>query len=671
MYAADHLLPFPGNKIESAYKTEGVIRMHKYGWKHLVRGLVVVLAVFVLAVAAVPAQLSASDPPHDAELRNALGPNDIVVDNTDSGVTRSGTWSTGTSNPGKYFGSNYEFVQGTQGQNQTIRYNPTLPQAGVYEVYVVFSASSNRADNVTVQVSHQGGVTTQTVNQKKNGGVWYPLGTFSFAAGSSGYVRIDSAGANGYVMADAVRFAVPVPDPETPGPLAVNEPLGPVIFRSGFEPDSAGVANPSDAGLITRITGTDHSVSAPNNWTTDLDGYSQFGDLVFEYHSGGDTSSARYARIVNDPTPGGSGNKVLQYWLGSSGGTADRGRVQALLRNNANLTEVFYKFRMYLHPDIELVKQSVDPNGWFTLAEFWNQPSWIAGAQYPFRISLNLTKDLGVGKPFKFRVSGQTTPVSGGEDTEEFTTVWEEKNHWNVPTGTWLDGEIYYKEGNAGTGRFYFAIAPEGQEKRVVFDINNWTYHPQNPAPAGLTHFHPFKLYTSRSLTNFVKDRGGALQIYWDDIQFWPSMAPDAALRNALGPNDIVVDNSDAAAVRTGVWSTGTSNPGRFYGSNYNYVNNGTGQTIRYTPNIPAAGTYRVYAAFTGSANRSDSVPYTIYHNGQTHTVTVNQRITSYHKKWYPLGEYTFSAGTGNYVQINTAGTSGYVMADAVRFEPL
>lgn len=649
----------------------GVIRVYKHVWKCSGRYIVLLLALFSLLAAAAPAELLASDPPLDAALRDALGPNDIVIDNTDAGVARSGVWSTGTSNPGKYFGSNYEFVNGASGQNQTIRYNPAIPQTGIYEVFIVFSSSSNRADNVTVQISHQNGVATQTVDQRKNGGVWYPLGIYSFEAGSSGYIRIDSNGANGYVMADAVRLAVPVPDPVNIGSPAVNEPLGPAIFRSGFEPGSTGVASPTDAGLITGITGTDNSVSAPNDWTAHLDGYSKFGKLDFQYHDGGDDSSSRYARIINDPTPGGSGNKVLHYWLGSSGGTADRGRVQALLGGNTNLTEIFYSFRLYLHPDLELIKQSADANGWFTLAEFWNQPSWTGSAQYPFRISLNLTKELGVGKPFKFRISGQTTPLSNDEDSSEFVTLWEEKNHWNVPTGVWLKGDIYYKEGNAGNGRFYFALAPEGEEKQVVFDIANWTYHPDNPSPAGLTHFHPFKMYTSRSLTNFVKDHGGALQIYWDDVAFWPSMAPDAALRNALGPNDIVVDNSDSGTVKTGAWSTGTSSPGKFYGADYQYIHNGTGQTIRYTPNIPAAGTYRVYVSFTGAGNRSAAVPYTLYHNGQTHTATVNQQITSYHKKWYPIGEYYFSAGTDNYVQINTAGTSGYVIADAVRLEPL
>jgi hypothetical protein len=99
-------------------------------------GRLIVLAFisFLLLWVAIPAKTWADDPLPDAALRDVLGENDIVVDNTDTAVTRTGTWSTGTSNPGKYFGSNYEFVNGGTDQVQTIKYTPSVPQTGVYEV---------------------------------------------------------------------------------------------------------------------------------------------------------------------------------------------------------------------------------------------------------------------------------------------------------------------------------------------------------------------------------------------------------------------------------------------------------------------------------------------------------------------------------------------------------
>lgn len=470
-----------------------------------------------------------ADPINDQKLRDQIQEGDIVVDNTDLGVVRIGVWSPSRGSEGKYFGGGYEFVDGKLGKGQTIQYNPVIPTEGAYEVYALYNGASNRADKVLYEINHKDGKTVVEINQKNNGGMWVPLGTFDFEAGSGSYVKIDSAGTNGFVMADAIRFAVPT-DPgennESEKPeLKVNyAPAGDVIFQSGFEAGSTGVPNPSDPGTIQDIIGKDLSFDTANDWEADLDGYEKFGDFAFQY-APGTNASERTATIIDDPTRSDGSNKVLSYWLGSVGDAADRGRIQSYFTGNEGLEEVYYTFRMYLHPDLELIKQSFDSNGWFTISEFWNQPSWKSWTQYPFRVALNLTKEIGFDKPFHFRVSSQTTPITGDDSVaREFTTIWEDKNYWSVPTGKWLECEIYYKEGDQNTGRFYFAVTPEGEEKKVLFNVTNWTHHPELPAAGGLTDFHPFKMYTSKELTNFVKSMGGALQIYWDDIAFYPSI---------------------------------------------------------------------------------------------------------------------------------------------------
>lgn len=48
--------------------------------------------------------------------------------------------------------------------------------------------------------------TQMTVNQKTDGAVWNELGTFYFLRGGGGHVLITNEGANGFVVADAVRF---------------------------------------------------------------------------------------------------------------------------------------------------------------------------------------------------------------------------------------------------------------------------------------------------------------------------------------------------------------------------------------------------------------------------------------------------------------------------------
>jgi len=68
-------------------------------------------------------------------------------------------------------------------------------------------AGSNRATNVPMDITYAGGTTTVVVNQQSNNNLWVSLGTYSFNAGTSGYVTIRTTGTNGYVMADAVEFS--------------------------------------------------------------------------------------------------------------------------------------------------------------------------------------------------------------------------------------------------------------------------------------------------------------------------------------------------------------------------------------------------------------------------------------------------------------------------------
>ena len=130
----------------------------------------------------------------------------VVVDNADTAaVTVTGAWTTGAL-PGAYAG-NY-FHDGFAGQGtKSVRFRPTLPAAGVYEVSARWVADTNRASNARFDIIHAAGTTTAPLmNQQLNGGAWVSLGSFSFAAGSAGSVLLRNDAANGYVIADAVQF---------------------------------------------------------------------------------------------------------------------------------------------------------------------------------------------------------------------------------------------------------------------------------------------------------------------------------------------------------------------------------------------------------------------------------------------------------------------------------
>ena len=131
---------------------------------------------------------------------------DVIVDNADAtGVTITGYWVASTSTAG-YYGSNYLGDNNAGKGTKSVCFTPTIPSAGTYEVYARWTALSNRASNVPIDITDTTGTDTVTVNQQSDGGTWMLLGTYDFAVGWDGNVTIRTDDTNGYVIADAVRF---------------------------------------------------------------------------------------------------------------------------------------------------------------------------------------------------------------------------------------------------------------------------------------------------------------------------------------------------------------------------------------------------------------------------------------------------------------------------------
>jgi hypothetical protein len=134
----------------------------------------------------------------------------IIVDNADSSrVALTGVWTAAAATAG-FHGVDYLHDGGVKNGTCSARFTPVFPEAGTYEVFLRWTAHANRASNVPVEIRLPGGaVQNVSVNQQVNGGQWFSVGSFPFAAGSSpseGSVTIRNSGVNGHVIADAVRF---------------------------------------------------------------------------------------------------------------------------------------------------------------------------------------------------------------------------------------------------------------------------------------------------------------------------------------------------------------------------------------------------------------------------------------------------------------------------------
>ena len=132
---------------------------------------------------------------------------------------------------------------------------------------------------------------------------------------------------------------------------------------------------------------------------------------------------------------------------------------------------------------------------------------------------------------------------------------------------------------------------------------------------------------------------------------------------NCDGSNDpqIIIDDQDA--VYAGAWTDSTDSR---YGATYRTDAAATGDSASWTPDIPANGTYSVYAWWHADTNRATDAPYTITNDGGTDTVYTNQREDG--GTWNLLGSYPFTAGTSGSVQLNDTAT-GRIVADVMGWD--
>jgi len=133
----------------------------------------------------------------------------------------------------------------------------------------------------------------------------------------------------------------------------------------------------------------------------------------------------------------------------------------------------------------------------------------------------------------------------------------------------------------------------------------------------------------------------------------------------SVAPFEIVLDNHDAVYV--GNWPTATSLSG-FYGTDYQTNTKGKGKdTAAWTPSVPVAGTYQVYARWVAASSHAGNALFSIEHSAGTTTVPVDQRANG--GEWVLLGTFTLDAGTNTNIVLSGK-AKGTVIAGAVKVGP-
>jgi hypothetical protein len=139
-------------------------------------------------------------------------------------------------------------------------------------------------------------------------------------------------------------------------------------------------------------------------------------------------------------------------------------------------------------------------------------------------------------------------------------------------------------------------------------------------------------------------------------------------ISNIIRPGDIIIDNTDSSnVIINGQWVSSTYTPG-FWGINYIHDNDeGKGtKNVKYIPQIISSGDYEILLRWTSGTNRATNVPVHINYNNGFSDLIFNQQING--GRWVSAGIYNLYSGNNGNVIIKNDNTTGYVIADAVRF---
>lgn len=143
---------------------------------------------------------------HSLGLRNMTVTDEIVVDNAGTGYAETGANWQQSLIGGAYSGLSRWNNSLSAAQYAT--FTPNIPAAGNYDVYVwKFDNHTSSTASASFTVNYSGGSSSFVVNQTTAARTWQKLGTFSFAAGTGGNVRVSALPGDGKtVRADAVKF---------------------------------------------------------------------------------------------------------------------------------------------------------------------------------------------------------------------------------------------------------------------------------------------------------------------------------------------------------------------------------------------------------------------------------------------------------------------------------
>jgi PKD repeat protein len=577
---------------------------------------------------------------------------DVIIDNGGSGTSYTGTWPiSGGSSP---YGTNSLYSR----DGATYTWSAGALPAGNYEVLMWWTTASTRGPNIGVQINHNSGTATTSVNQQTNGGKWNSLGTYYFDSAGSVVLTATSEMQTSTSMysscADAVWFRyISDSDVIIDNGAADTSSTGTWINSSAVLPYGAN-------SLYAKTAGAAYSWSFTPSITGDYEVYMWWTaattrvtsvPITIQYNGG--TSSV----TVNQRLNGGQWNLLDQVPL------------QAGIKYSVTVTSTSASLStcadavLFIHiPDAEtnllpsayIDSMSPNPADSGASVSFSGHGSdsdgTIAGYSWDSSINGHLSDS----------ASFSTAALSGGTHTISFS-VKDDDGAWSsvvtqslaVVANSAPAAYIDILSPNPGYEGSYVFFSGHGADSDGTIASYRWESSLDGLLSTQASFNTASLSLGAHTITFTVYDNDGA-------------SASVTQTLNIIEYNDNPVtemDNGSAGTSSTGTWSISTApNP---YGAASLFAKT-VGATYSWTFTPSVASDYEVYMWWTAATTRVTSVPVTIQHAGGTATVNVNQRLNG--GQWNLLGTYSFEAGITYTVTVRSTSTSLSTCADAVKF---
>lgn len=226
--------------------------------------------------------------------------------------------------------------------------------------------------------------------------------------------------------------------------------------------------------------------------------------------------NAAIAQVESAPKK--RGKKALHFKINSPNVEKDgkkiKSRIQIEFSKKPGFKSFVSEVSVFLPTSMKELNNYPNAITWLTLQEFWNAPVGDSGKT--FRITIGLWKS----KNGKIHFAYRSQDYIGGK----FINVAKNDNDiCEVPIGRWFQLRTEIIEGDKDSGFFCLTIR-DGKEEKIIYRFNTQTMATvfcENQYPRqGFTSLHPIKLYTSAQLTEWMKERGCAIEAYFTDWKF-------------------------------------------------------------------------------------------------------------------------------------------------------